>query len=539
MDQERALVAPSPIAGPKGVRAPRSVTAKAARQKLAARASRAEPTHIAAAPSAPSPLVVPGAPIPNHDRYDYQSESTFLSVADQPLSTFSIDVDTASYSNLRRFLNDGQLPAPGAVRIEEMLNYFAYHYPQPHDGRPFSVHTELSRCPWAGGHQLLRIGLQGRTISESDRPPANLAFLVDVSGSMNQPDKLPLLKRGLRMMTHRLRDEDRVAIVVYAGSSGVVLPPTSGKLQTKIASAIESLTPGGSTNGASGIDLAYRLVQSHFDAHAINRVILATDGDFNVGPSSDAALVRLIERRRESGIFLTVLGFGRGNLNDSMMEKLADHGNGSYAYLDSASEAKKVLVEQMGGTLLTVAKDVKLQVEMNPRAVAAYRLIGYENRALGTRDFADDRKDAGELGAGQSVTALYEIVPVGANDSAASNVPLKYQTPGKITAAAGRAELATIRLRYKLPSAPNSQLFERAVPASLRPDSPSADQFTAAGIASFGMALRGSPDRQAASYALAANLVRQGLCSDVGGRRAELLALIGRARQLAGPRLIQ
>ncbi|MFH1532099.1 MAG: von Willebrand factor type A domain-containing protein, partial [Pseudomonadota bacterium] len=349
-----------------------------------------------------------------HDTEEYAKvdENVFKKAVDNPLSTFSIDVDTASYSNVRRFLRDGRLPPQDAVRIEELVNYFTYDYPAPTGETPFSVTTELSACPWAPKHHLLMVGLQGRKVDTSEMPKSNLVFLMDVSGSMNSPDKLPLLKSAFRLLVDNLRAEDRVAIVVYAGAAGIVLPSTTGNDKPKILEAIERLRAGGSTAGGAGIKMAYRIAKENLVEGGNNRVILATDGDFNVGASSTGALTRMVEEKRKDGIFLTVLGFGRGNTKDSRMEALADKGNGNYAYIDSVQEAKKVLVTEMGGTLLTIAKDVKIQVEFNPAKVAEYRLIGYENRILAKEDFADDTKDAGELGAGHTVTALSDIDPV-------------------------------------------------------------------------------------------------------------------------------
>jgi Ca-activated chloride channel homolog len=470
----------------------------------------------------------------HHDRYEHRQDSSFLSVATNPLSTFSIDVDTASYSNVRRFLVEGQTPPAGAVRIEEMLNYFNYTYPEPSGPHPLAVHTELTSCPWNSSHQLLRVGVKGKDPGATRQPPLNLAFLVDVSGSMNSPDKLPLLIDGLRLLTAQLRPEDRVSIVTYAGSSGLVLPPTSGADKQTIESALVRLSAGGSTNGASGINLAYTTVRQHFDSAAVNRVILATDGDFNVGVSQDSELTRLIETERKTGIFLTVLGFGRGNLNDQMMEKLADHGNGSYAYIDSLREAKRVLVEQLRGTLVPVAKDVKIQIELNPQAVAAFRLVGYENRALADRDFTNDQKDAGEMGAGQATTALYELVP----SQGQAEPRLRYGDRTSASPARDR-ELAIVHVRYKLPTEDRSQPFSHVVTRDAYQTNLSADQSTAAAIAAFGMVLRNSPERGEASLSMARRLADAGRSSDPDGRRAELSELIGRSRAMSGPVRVQ
>jgi len=385
----------------------------------------------------------------NTEAYDHIEENRFHRVDADPLSTFSVDVDTASYANVRRFLVDGELPPAGAVRTEELINYFRFAYPQPSGNVPFSITTELAECPWNPKHRLALIGLQGRSLKERDPSPRNLVFLLDVSGSMMPSDKLPLVKAAMRMLTDVLTERDRVAIVVYAGASGLVLPSTAGDQKERIQEALEKLEAGGSTNGAQGIQLAYQVARRNFIRGGVNRVVLATDGDFNVGVTNQSDLVSLIERERESGIFLSVLGVGTGNLKDSTMEKLADKGNGNYAYLDSLHEARKVLVREAGGTLETIAKDVKIQVEFNPRQVAGYRLIGYENRMLNHQDFNDDKKDAGEIGAGHSVTALYEIVPVGAPIDAPGVDPLKYQRESQQTRAAGSGELLTVKVRLR------------------------------------------------------------------------------------------
>jgi Ca-activated chloride channel family protein len=417
----------------------------------------------------------------NTEAYDRIYENPFIAVRTAPLSTFSIDVDHASYSNVRRFLTSGQRPPADAVRIEELVNYFTYSYPSPEGDQPFSVSTEVASAPWSSGHQLVRVGLQGRRIPTAALPASNLVFLIDVSGSMQPPNKLPLVKQAFRLLVNQLRAEDRVAIVVYAGAAGLVLPSTSGSEKERILAAIDRLEAGGSTAGGEGLRLAYDVARAHHRRGANNRVVLATDGDFNVGESSDAAMVRLIEQRREEGTYLTVLGVGTGNLKDSKMEQLANKGNGNYAYLDNLLEAQKALVHEMGGTLVTIAKDVKLQVEFNPARVAAYRLIGYENRLLRDEDFNDDAKDAGELGAGHAVTALYEVIPVGAADAGRARGvdPLRYERPDAPAGpaanegarrAAGGDELLFIKLRYKHPDGGPSRLLTHAVPAaSARP----------------------------------------------------------------------
>jgi Ca-activated chloride channel family protein len=386
----------------------------------------------------------------NTESYAHIVENGFLGVETNPLSTFSIDVDRASYANVRRFINDGQRPPIDAVRIEELVNYFHYDLPDPTSEHPFSISTEVTRAPWNTDHRLVRIGLQGQRVDLDDQPPSNLVFLLDVSGSMNTPNKLPLLKDALGLLVNSLREEDRVAIVVYAGAAGLVLESTSGDQKEVILDAIERLSAGGSTAGGAGIRLAYDVARHNHIRGGNNRVILATDGDFNVGASSDGEMTRLIEEKREQGTFLTVLGFGTGNIQDSKMEALADHGNGNFAYIDNIGEARKVLVEEMGGTLFTIAKDVKIQVEFNPARVQAYRLIGYENRLLAAEDFNDDTKDAGELGAGHTVTALYEVIPVGVEtDYTIGGVDsLRYQTP-VAQQLPDTGELLFVKLRYR------------------------------------------------------------------------------------------
>ncbi len=472
----------------------------------------------------------PSAPF-NTEGYDHITENAFRSAKEVPLSTFSIDVDGASYSNIRRFIRDGQRPVKDAVRIEEMVNYFSYAYPQPSEGDvPFSITTEVGAAPWSAAHKLVHIGLQGREIAEEERPPSNLVFLLDVSGSMQSPDKLPLLKQGFRMLTENLRPEDRVAMVVYAGASGLVLPSTPGSEKEKILEALGRLRAGGTTAGAAGIRQAYSVAEEHFIEGGNNRVILATDGDFNTGVSSDAEMVRLIEEKRESGVFLTVLGFGTGNLKDAKMEGLADHGNGNYFYIDGPLEAKKVLVSELGSTLFTIAKDVKLQVEFNPALVAGYRLIGYENRLLNDEDFADDEKDAGELGAGHTVTALYEIIPVGAETD--TDLPgvdsLKYQTSAEVTDAAKRSgELLTVKLRYKKPDGDESRLLFEVVRAPEEGEAQLSDDFRfSAAVAAFGMILRDSAFKGDATLDQVLALARDAKGEDRDGYRAAFIRLV-------------
>jgi len=469
----------------------------------------------------------------NTERYDHIAENPFVPVAEDPRSTFSVDVDTAAYALTRRHLREGRRPPPGAVRIEELVNYFSYNYPEPRSGEPFSVTTELSNAPWAPKHHLLRIGIKGKHVAPATRPSANLVFLVDVSSSMNSPDKLPLLKQGFEMLVRQLDEGDRVSIVVYAGASGLVLPPTPGNDKRKILDALERLRAGGSTNGGDGIQLAYQQARSQFAADRTNRVVLATDGDFNVGTTNQSELIGLIEQQAKTGIFLSVLGFGTGNYNDSTLEKLADKGNGNYAYIDSSAEAHKVLVEQAQGTLITIAKDVKIQVEMNPSQVEAFRLIGYENRVLDHHEFQDDTKDAGEIGVDHTVTALYEVVPKGGKvPGAASGSMLRYQKPAKPTLAARSGELCTVKLRYKSPQGNDSREIEHQVQSQAEPfSSASRDHQFAAVVASFGMLLRGSQYKGSSSFASVQQIAAQNAGGDA--LRQELVELAHLAQSLS------
>ncbi|MEA2238686.1 MAG: Ca-activated chloride channel [Thermoanaerobaculia bacterium] len=469
----------------------------------------------------------------NTEEYGRIDENPFLKVADNPLSTFSVDVDRAAYSNVRRFLRSGQRPPRDAVRIEEMVNYFTYDYPDPSGTQPFSVTTEVTGCPWNEQHRMLLVGLQGRRMKTADLPPNNLVFLIDVSGSMMEPNKLPLVQQGLELLVNQLRPQDRVAIVVYAGNAGLVLPSTPGSDKGTILSAIQGLEAGGSTAGGAGIKLAYDVAREHFLDRGNNRVILATDGDFNVGTSSDGELEQLIESERRDHIFLTVLGFGTGNTKDSKMELLADKGNGNYAYIDTLAEARKVLVQEMGATLFTIAKDVKLQIEFNPAKVASYRLIGYENRLLRKEDFNNDAKDAGDIGAGHSVTALYELVPPGAGDVTTSSVdPLKYQATH---VAAGSPELLTLKLRYKEPSSETSTLLTYPVKDNGSALTSASDNARfAAAVAEFGMLLRGSQHKGDASYDEVRQLAQKSIGRDFEGYRHDFLAMISDAQRL-GP----
>lgn len=469
----------------------------------------------------------------NTEEYDRVQENPFLEVLKNPQSTFSIDVDTASYTNVRRFINSGKLPPPDAVRIEELINYFRYDYPQPTGNLPFSFNTELTSAPWNKGNKLLLIGLQGVDIATEKLPPANLVFLIDVSGSMDQENKLPLLIKSFKLLVSQLRKQDSVAIVVYAGQAGLVLPATSGADKGKILAALESLQAGGSTAGGEGIQLAYRVAGENFIKNGNNRVILATDGDFNVGASSDAEMERLIEQKRKKGVFLSVLGFGMGNYKDAKMQKLADRGNGNYAYIDNLLEARKVLVSQFGGTLLTIAKDVKLQVEFNPAKVKSYRLIGYEKRLLRPEDFADDSKDAGELGSGHTVTALYEIVP--ADGASSVSQELTYQTTQIKNDAHARNELATIRFRYKKPAEETSSEIVRKIPAGAVAINKAGDNIRfAAAVAEWGMILRNSEYKGTATYAQILELARKAKGTDDQGYRAEFIRMVEMSEMLDG-----
>ncbi len=474
--------------------------------------------------------ILPGREGFNTEAYDQIEENRFRRVEADPLSTFSIDVDTASYANVRRFITGGMLPPAGAIRIEELVNYFRFDYPQPASNEPFSITTELTPCPWNPRHRLALIGLQGRDPGDREPLPRNLVFLLDVSGSMMPPDRLPLVRTAMRMLTDVLSERDRVAIVVYAGASGLVLPSTTGDHKDRIHQALAKLEAGGSTNGASGITLAYQVARDNFIVGGVNRVILATDGDFNVGVTNQSELISLIERERESGIFLSVLGVGTGNLKDSTMERLADKGNGNYSYLDTLHEARKVLVREAGATLDTIAKDVKIQVEFNPREVFAYRLIGYENRVLKNEDFNDDKKDAGEIGAGHSVTALYEIVPVGVKVATSDVDALRYQRETRPTRAASSGELLTVKVRYKAPDGDTSSLLTRVV--MNRPATMSANVGFASAVAEFGMVLRGSPESGAASFEAAVARARRFRGRDNEGYRSEFIVLAERASLL-------
>lgn len=467
------------------------------------------------------------------EEYDRINEKGFLDPGSNPLSTFSIDVDTASYSNMRRFIHDSQLPPKDAIRIEELINYFSYQYPQPEDEHPFSVSTEVSTAPWNPAHRLVHLGIQGEKIPSKFRPHSNLTFLLDVSGSMGSPRKLPLLKRSLRLLVNELNENDRVAIVVYAGAAGLVLPSTPGNEKGTILAALDRLEAGGSTAGGDGIQVAYSSAKEHFLQGGNNRVILATDGDFNVGVSSDAELVRMIEEQRESGIFLTVLGFGTGNYKDSKMEQLADKGNGNYAYIDTIREARKVLVSEMTGTLVTIAKDVKIQVEFNPARVKAYRLLGYENRRLAKEEFNDDTKDAGELGAGHSVTALYEVIPTESSEATQSVDPLKYQRTDLTQTAHETDEIMTVKLRYKAPDSNQSILLARTVNDDAQSIGNTSQDFRfSASVAEFGLLLRNSEFKGAANFDQVLELAKASQGDDSEGYRGEFIQLVKMAQLL-------
>jgi Ca-activated chloride channel family protein len=469
----------------------------------------------------------------DREEYGHLVENPFLAVTANPLSTFAADVDRASYANIRRFITGGQLPPPDAVRIEEMINYFTYDYAGPTGEHPVAVHTEVSAAPWRQAHRLVRIGIQAKKIATEGLPRSNLVFLLDVSGSMTPENKLPLVKRAFRLLVEQLREDDRVAIVVYAGAAGQVLESTSGDQKARILAAIDRLEAGGSTAGGQGIVLAYDVAQRHLIEGGNNRVILATDGDFNVGVSGEGELVRLIEEKRKSGVFLTVVSVGEGNLQDRKMEQLADHGNGNYAYIDNILEAKKVFVQELGGTLHTVAKDVKIQVEFNPARVRAYRLIGYENRMLRNEEFNDDTKDAGDMGSGHSVTALYEIIPVGVETDVKVWTPdsLRYQTVSTATSASAGPELLFVKFRYKAPDGDESRLFTHTV-LDQSGSRPSPELRFQTAVVEFGLLLRQSEFRGTADVARVLQRARGALGEDQNGYRAEFVRLVEAAQAL-------
>ncbi len=483
----------------------------------------------------PPPSPPMSMPAEDRERYGDIKANPVQRVAEAPVSTFSIDVDTGAYANVRRFLQQGQLPPADAVRVEELVNYFDYAYDAPRDAStPFSVVTEMAPTPWNAKTHLLHVGIQGWK-PQGPRPASNLVFLVDVSGSMSDPDKLPLVKSSLKLLTRELTAQDRISLVVYAGSTGVILEPTPGDQSAKINAAIDQLGAGGSTNGAAGIDLAYDMAQQGFIQNGVNRVLLATDGDFNVGVTSFERLIEIVEDKRKGGVALTTLGFGQGNYNEALMEQLADHGNGNYAYIDSLSEAQKVLVRQRDATLQTIARDVKIQIEFNPAQVSEYRLIGYENRLLKREDFSNDHVDAGEIGAGHRVTALYEVALVG--DGGERIAPLRY---GKAAGVASQSnEIAHLRLRYKRPGdgmSASSRLIERPLPRSevmARLDSASENFRLSAAVAAFGQLLRGGQYLEAFDYTRVRELARAARGSDVNGEAGEFLRLVDLAKGLS------
>jgi Ca-activated chloride channel family protein len=464
----------------------------------------------------------------NSEQYDEIVENEWQNPQKEPLSTFSVDVDAAGYSNVRRFLNNDQLPPKNAVKIEEMVNYFGYSYPKPTGEHPLSITTEYGACPWNSKHKLVHIGLKAKDIEKQNIPASNLVFLIDVSGSMQAADKLELLKKGFTLLTSQLREQDRVSIVVYAGASGVVLPPTKGNDKATILAAIDRLSAGGSTAGAQGIELAYQVAAENYKKEGNNRIILATDGDFNVGISADNQLVKLIEEKRKSGVFLTVLGFGEGNLQAEKMEKLADNGNGNYAYVDNLMEAKKVLVNEFGA-LYTVAKDVKLQVEFNPAKVKAYRLLGYENRMLRTQDFDNDTIDAGEMGAGHTVTALYEIIPADSDEKVFDSPDLRYQKTDSVKFT-NNNELMYIKFRYKDPEGTQSKLLKHVVYDAT--STLTENFYFSAAVAEFGLLIRESKFKGNASFQSIENNATKGFGIDKEGYRHEFLMLVRKAQLL-------
>lgn len=485
----------------------------------------AEPMRLASSTEVASPEF-------NTEAYDSIEENDFVEALNQPQSTFSIDVDTASYANVRRMISEGELPPSGAVRLEELVNYFSYDYPEPEDEHPFSVTTECAPCPWQEGHQLLRVGLKGKAVEFEQRRACNLVFLLDVSGSMRSAKKLPLVKSAMKLLVEELGPNDRIAIAVYAGASGLVLPSTTVDRSQEILDAIEHLNAGGSTNGGEGIKLAYDVAEEHFEEGGINRVILCTDGDFNVGVTNQSDLADLIEEKAKSNVFLSVLGFGSGNLKDSTMEKLADKGNGNYAYIDSMLEARKVLVEEVGATLTTIAKDVKIQVDFNPQHVKSYRLIGYENRLLENRDFRDDTKDAGEIGAGHRVTAFYEIVPAGAEDGPATSRGSEF-VENAIAQDADNSTQLTVNLRYKLPEENEATEFQVRMPAETLVTNPSTDFQFASAVLAYGMLLRGSQHSGTADWDWVVATAADNSGQDQRGLRGEFVQLAKTAKRLS------
>lgn len=483
--------------------------------------------------AAPATFVMPRQPHLETENYNPINENGFQIASQTPVTTFSVDVDRAAYSNTRRFLNSGQMPPADAVRIEEMINYFDYDYAEPSGAHPLAVYTEMTESPWNPGLKLLHIGLQAKTLPTKSLPASNLVFLIDVSGSMSDQNKLPLLKQAFKLLVDQLRPQDKISVVVYAGAAGEILPPTSGSEKMKIKEALDALEAGGSTAGGAGIELAYKLAKNNFIKDGNNRVILATDGDFNVGISSEGDLQRLIEKKRNEGIFLSIMGFGMGNYKDSHIETLADKGNGNYAYIDNIQEARKEFVSEFGGTLFTVAKDVKIQIEFNPRHVQAYRLIGYENRALKNEEFHDDKKDAGEMGSGHTVTALYEIVPAGASSSYLSKTDaLKYQKPD-LSDVGKTDELLTLKIRYKKPDSNKSILFDYPVKNVSKPIAACSENLRfASAVAEFGLLLRDSEFKGKANYQNIVTRTKTALGKDEEGYRSEFVQLVKTAATL-------
>lgn len=520
---ERADAAPAPPALTMPASAPAAAGSPQAVGKVAR--MRVMPTLM------PAPMPMPVPDQPSNERYGQISDNPIHRVAEAPVSTFSVDVDTGSYSNVRRLLNGGALPPADAVRVEELINYFPYDYALPRDGRPFAVHTALAPAPWNAQRVLLRVAIKGQDVAKQSLPPANLVFLVDVSGSMESADKLPLLRSSLKLLVDQMRPVDRISLVTYAGGTRVVLPPTSGADKAAIKAAIDALHAGGGTAGASGIALAYSAAQQSFIPDGINRILLATDGDFNIGMTDTEQLKKMVEQKRRSGISLSTLGFGTGNYNEALMEQIADVGDGAYSYVDNLMEGHKVLVSEMSSTLATIAKDVKVQIEFNPALVQEYRQIGYENRQLRREDFSNDKVDAGDIGAGHTVTALYELTLTGARGAID---PLRYGSAGP-AGDAHTTELAHLRLRYKLPGHSASELMETPIRReAMRPlDQADAEFRFATAVAGFGQVLRGGRYTGDWTYADARALAAGSLGNDRFGYRGEFLRLAGLAQALA------
>jgi Ca-activated chloride channel family protein len=471
----------------------------------------------------------PGTDSPNEEQYASVEENPFVDVLSNPQSTFAVDVDTASYSNLRRLIRQGVRPEKGAIRLEELVNYFPYSYPEPVDAHPFSVSTEIAGCPWNAEHQLVRVAIQGKSIAMEDRKACNLVFLLDVSGSMQAPVKLPLVKAAMKLLVEQLRPSDRVAIVVYAGASGLVLDSTAISESHLILNALDSLSAGGSTNGGAGIELAYKIAKDHFVPGGVNRVVLCTDGDFNVGTTSESALVDLIQTEAQKNVYLSVLGFGTGNIKDSTMEKLADRGNGNYAYIDSLLEARKILIDQIGGTLVTIAKDVKTQLDFNPQFVSAYRLLGYENRILANADFRDDSKDAGEIGAGHRVTAFYELVPVGSKTTVEASRKSEFV---ESQPSGDSSTMLTVNMRYKDPGATVAKEFQLRHTRSDTITKPSNDFMFASSVLAYGMLLRKSEHSGDLNWEWVIKTAESHRGDDKNGLRSEFIQLAKAASQL-------